>query len=248
MPLHVDRRDAVAVLTLDDPERRNAISDELAAAIGETIHALEADETVSAIVLTGAPPAFCSGAPLTRLAGLSASGDQDPEEVKAIYAGFLTVRDCSLPTVAAVNGPAVGAGFNLAMCCDVRIVSPSARFDSRFAQIGIHPGGGHTWMTERAVGPQAAAAMVLFGERIDGEDAARIGLAWRCVPDEELVDTAVEFAARTARVPRDLLQRIKTSLGESAWRPNFDQAVAAEFERQRWSFEQGYLEQMTKKS
>ena len=88
-----------------------------------------------------------------------------------------------LPTVAAVNGPAVGAGMNLALACDVRIAGASARFDTRFLRIGLHPGGGHAWMLDRAVGPQAAAAMVLFGARLDGARAAggraRVGVPSR---------------------------------------------------------------------
>src|SRR5690606_30490026 len=110
------------------------------------------------------------------------------------YEGFLRVARCPLPTIAAVNGPAVGAGMNLALACDVRLAGQSARFDTRFLQLGVHPGGGHTWMMRNAVGPQAAAAMVLFGEVLDGAEAERCGLAWRCVADDELVDTAFTMA------------------------------------------------------
>ena len=168
MPLHVERRDMVTVLTLDDPDRRNALSAELVDAIVDAIDACEADEGVGAVVVTGAAPAFCSGADTKALSSMSADGGRAADSVRGIYDGFLAVRRCTLPTVAAVNGPAVGAGFNLALCCDVRVAATSARFDSRFARIGLHPGGGHLWMLERAVGPQATAAMAIFGERIDG--------------------------------------------------------------------------------
>ena len=117
-----------------------------------------------------------------------------------------------LPTVAAVNGPAVGAGMNLALACDVRIAGAAARFDPRFVKIGLHPGGGHTWMLERAVGPQAAAAMVLFGVAVDGARAVEIGLAWSCHPDAELLDAAIAFAQGAARAPVPLLGRVKETL------------------------------------
>ena len=244
MPLHVERRERVAVLTLDDPERRNALSAELVGEIVTAVAAIEADADVGAVVVTGAPPAFCSGADVSSLATMSGSEgerERDPDDVHSIYDGFLAIRDCSLPTVAAVNGAAVGAGFNLALACDVRITGSSARLIARFAEIGLHPGGGHTWMLERAVGPQAAAAIDLFGERIDGERAVEVGLAWRCVPDDELLDTAVTMAGRAASVPRELARRIKSTLREIPWMTGYDDAVATELDRQRWSFEQGFL-------
>ncbi|HZJ28256.1 MAG TPA: enoyl-CoA hydratase-related protein [Acidimicrobiia bacterium] len=241
MTLHIERRDRVAILTLDDAERRNALTDPLVADIVASMGALEADDSVGAVVITGAPPAFCAGADLANLTSLSSGGNQDPEGVREIYEGFLRVHSSSLPTIAAVNGPAVGAGFNLALACDLRLVSPRARFDSRFVQIGLHPGGGHTWLLERAVGPQAAAAMVLFGERIDGETAVTRGLAWACVAEDGLVDAAVALADRAARAPVDLVAAAKASLREAPFAETFEHHLRAELDRQVWSFRQGYL-------
>jgi enoyl-CoA hydratase len=138
-----------------------------------------------------------------------------------------------------VNGPAVGAGFNLALCCDVRIAAVSARFDARFARIGLHPGGGHVWMLERAVGPQAAAAMSLFGERVEGPRAAELGLAWRCVADDELLDDAVALAANAADLAPGLAAALKQTLREAPWHADFEAAVQVELTRQRTTFEQG---------
>jgi enoyl-CoA hydratase len=242
MGLRTEQRGAVAVLTLDDAERRNALSgamvEEIVAAVGRA----EADEATSALVITGAPPAFCSGADTSNLATLGhGGGSAESGSVRSLYDGFLAVRDATLPTVAAVNGPAVGAGFNLALCCDVRIAAESARFDSRFARIGLHPGGGHTWMLERTVGPQAAAAQALFGVAVDGPRAVELGLAWACVPDDETLDTAVTLAARAAETPRDLLRSVKATLREAPWVPDFATAVAVELERQADSFERGWV-------
>ncbi|MEX0664935.1 MAG: enoyl-CoA hydratase-related protein [Acidimicrobiia bacterium] len=237
MPLVVEHRDRVAVLMLDDPPKRNALGFDMVEQIVEAVSAAEADENVGALVVTGAPPAFCSGADRSNLAQLRVDRGADPSEVRNIYEGFLSVRDCPLPTVAAVNGFAVGAGFNLAMCCDLILAAESARFEPGFTKIGIHPGGGHTWMLERAIGPHAAAAIALFGEGVDGRRAAEIGLAWRCVADDALLDDAVAMATRVSELPRDLAIAIKASLREMPWQPDFASAVTTELDRQKRSFE-----------
>jgi enoyl-CoA hydratase len=143
-----------------------------------------------------------------------------------------------LPTVAAVNGPAVGAGVNLALGCDVRIAARSARFDTRFLQLGLHPGGGHTWMMSRLLGPQGAAATVVFGDVLDGEAAERHGLAWRCVDDDKLGEEALAFAARAASAPPALGRRVKQTLRQVADVSSPDEAVSVELEAQLWSMRQ----------
>jgi enoyl-CoA hydratase len=237
--LHVEHHGRVALLTLDDAARRNALSAEMVEAIVDAVDRVERDESVGAVVVTGAAPAFCSGADTSSLRAMG-EGHADGESVRPIYDGFLRVRDCRLPTVAAVNGPAVGAGFNLALCCDVRLAAVSARFDSRFASIGLHPGGGHTWMLDRAVGPESAAAMALFGQRVDGRRAVELGLAWACVDDTALVETALAFAAHAAELPRELLASVKASLREVPGL-DFDDAVILELERQAASMRQGWV-------
>ena len=141
-------------------------------------------------MVTGAGCAFCAGADLGNLQTATR------ESLGNVYEGFLRVARSPLPTLAAVNGAAVGAGMNLALGCDVRIASTRARFDTRFLQIGLHPGGGHTWMQLRTVGLQAAMAAVVFGQVLDGAEAERVGLVYRCVADDELLEQAQAFAAR----------------------------------------------------
>jgi len=231
-----ERRDGgVAVITLDDPDRRNALSlpmvEELVAAIDD----MEADESVGALVVTGAPPAFCAGADLS---GLGSAGEGG---LRSIYDGFLRVGRCALPTVAAVNGAAVGAGMNLALCCDVRLAARSARFDTRFVQLGLHPGGGHTWMMHRAVGAQAASATVVFGDVLDGEGAARCGLVWRCIDDDALLAAALELAGRAASAPRELVIKVKQSLQAAPTIPDHDAAVTFELTPQVWSTQQPFF-------
>lgn len=245
VPLFVERRDRVAVLALSDPDRRNALTLPLVADIVAAFDMLEGDDAVGAVVITGDGAAFCSGADVSALAAMASehASDDDRHRVTAVYRGFLRVLESNLPTVAAVNGPAVGAGFNLALACDVRMVGESARLDARFLRIGLHPGGGHLWLLERAVGPQAAAAITLFGNALSGDDAVRRGLAWSCHPDTELLDAAVAFAARAAEVPKPLMARTKHTLRASPWQPDFESAVATELEHQTWSFSQGWFGQ-----
>lgn len=227
--------DGVATVTLNDPERRNSLSTELVAAIVETMDQLEADDSVGAVVVTGAPPAFCAGAVLGNLA--EATGDS----LGSIYEGFLRVARSPLPTIAAVNGAAVGAGMNMALGCDLRIAGERAKFDTRFLQLGIHPGGGHTWMLRRIAGQQVAMATVVFGDVLDGREAERLGLVYRCVADDALLDTAHELAARAAAAPRELVTTTKQTIAEMADIATHPEAVEREIRPQLWSTRQPWF-------
>ncbi|MCP4435712.1 MAG: enoyl-CoA hydratase [Actinomycetia bacterium] len=224
--LRLERHDGVAVITLDDPARRNALSLGLCAELVDTMAVLEADEDVTVVVVTGAGKAFCAGADLTQL------GDSREEGLRSIYDGFLAVAASRLPTIAAVNGPAVGAGLNLALACDLRIAGTDARFDCRFLDLGIHPGGGHTWMLRRIVGPQTAAAMVLFGQILGAEEAVEAGLAWEAAPAESLMERALMVAARATSTPRKLIVDTKATLCEVADIDRHTDAVDHELAKQ----------------
>jgi enoyl-CoA hydratase len=208
----------------------------MVAEIVSAFDSLEADGTVGAVVVTGAPPAFCAGADLSHL-GQAGQGSEGGG-LRSVYEGFLRVQRSPLPTVAAVNGAAVGAGVNLALACDVRIAGRSARFDTRFLQLGLHPGGGHTWMMNRLLGPQGAAATVIFGDVLDGEAAEHKGLAWRCVADDSLVNEARAFAAKATSAPPALARRVKQTLRQMPTVQSPDEAVSVELEAQLWSMQQ----------
>ncbi|MEU3623410.1 enoyl-CoA hydratase [Amycolatopsis coloradensis] len=211
----------VAVLTIDAPATRNALTLTLSAQLAEAVARAEADESVHALVITGAPPAFCAGADLDILAGAREDG------LRAVYDGFLSVARCSLPTIAAVGGAAVGAGLNLALAADVRIVGAKAKFVARFLDLGIHPGGGMTWMIQRLVGPQKAAAMTLFGEVVGAEAAVEAGLALR-LAEGDLVEAARELAQPAVDAPRDVLLATKRTLRHTASLTDHSAAVDAE--------------------
>lgn len=230
--VRLDVADGVATVTLDDPDRRNALDLGLCAEIVAAFETLEARDDVGAVVVTGAPPAFCAGADLSHL------GSSAREGLLAVYEGFLRVGRCPLPTIAAVNGAAVGAGMNLALVCDLRLAGRSARFDTRFLQLGLHPGGGHTWMFRRITGPQAVFAAVVFGEVLSGEEAERCGLAWRCVDDDALLDTAAALARTAAGAPRELVVRMKKTILDMADVTSQTDAVERELEPQLWSVAQ----------
>jgi enoyl-CoA hydratase len=240
MSISVDVADGVALLTLNEPDRRNALTLGMVEEITEAFDGFEAEDSgVGAIVVTGAGSAFCAGADLSHLGASGSGGAGDGGGgVKSIYEGFLRFARSPLPTIAAVNGAAVGAGMNLALACDVRVAARRARFDTRFLQLGLHPGGGHTWMLQRAVGPEAAAAMVLFGEVINGEDAERHGLVWRTVDDDQLLTAARELASRAALAPHALVRRVKSTLRAVADIDEHDDAVDLELEAQVWSLKQ----------
>jgi enoyl-CoA hydratase len=222
----------VAVLTLNDPDHRNVLRADLVDDLVSAYDWIEGQPEIGAVVLTGAGKAFCAGADLSDL------GEAREAGLRHIYEGFLRVGRSPLPTIAAVNGPAVGAGMNLALVCDIRIAATSARFDTRFLQLGIHPGGGHTWMLQRIVGPQATAAMVLFGEILDGAGAERTGLAWACVPDDDLLATCLHLAGRAAAAPRDLVRETKQTLADVSGLDLHDDAVERELRTQLWSMDQ----------
>ena len=228
----IARTGAVAVLTIDDAPRRNALTQPLCDAIVAAMDEAEADPEINAVVVTGAPPAFCAGADLSRLGASRRDG------LLAIYEGFLRVARSTLPTIAAVNGAAVGAGMNLALACDVRLAGRSARFDTRFLDLGIHPGGGNTWMMRNIVGLQATMATVVFGEVLDGEEAERVGLVWRCVDDDALIDTAVAMAARAASAPPELATVVRRTITDMGGIDDHRAAMERELEEQLWSMDQ----------
>jgi enoyl-CoA hydratase len=228
--------EGIATVTLHDPDRRNALTLPMTTEIVDTFDTLERDPSVGAVIVTGEPPAFCAGADLSHLSSSAEGGAE--AGLRAIYEGFLRIGRSPLPTIAAVNGAAVGAGMNLALVCDVRLAVPRARFDTRFLQLGLHPGGGHTWMFRRIAGPQAVNAAVLFGEILDGQEAERVGLVWRCVPEDELLDAARTMAARAEAAPNELVARIKSSIADMADISDHAAAVDRELVPQVWSIEQ----------
>jgi enoyl-CoA hydratase len=230
-----DISDGIATLTLNAPDTRNTMTMPMVDEIVAAMDGFEADPTVAAVIVTGAGSAFCAGADLGNLQTASA------DSLGRIYEGFLRIARSTLPTIAAVNGAAVGAGMNLALGCDVRLAARRAKFDTRFLQIGLHPGGGHTWMQRRIVGPQATFASVIFGEVLDGAEAERTGLAHRAVDDDQLMAAARDLAAGAASAPRDLVVLTKATIKSMAGVESHAAAVQAELGPQVWTARQPWF-------
>lgn len=233
MPVRYDLSDGVATVTLDEPAARNRLDRALGEALLEAVARARRDE--APIVLAAIGPAFCAGGDLDELAALAAAPSPAATEagLRAVYAPFLAVLGHPYLTVAAVDGPAVGAGVNLALACDVRLAGPSARFECRFATLGIHQGGGHGRLLVRAVGAQAAAAMLLADVPVDAARAVALGLALEVADDPGPAATAL--ARRAARVAPELAARMKASL-RAAEPTDHGPALAREASEQAWSF------------
>ena len=232
-----DITDGVARLTLNNPDERNTMTAPMVEEIVAAMDAFEADEAVGAVIVTGAGSAFCAGANLGNLQAATR------ESLSKVYEGFLRIARSPLPTLAAVNGPAVGAGMNLALGCDVRIAANRAKFDTRFLQLGLHPGGGHTWMQRRIVGQQNAMAAVIFSQVLDGPEAERVGLAYKSVDDDDLLIAAHEFARGAATAPRELAIMTKQTIRDMANIAEHADAVEREFEPQLWTVKQPWFEE-----
>jgi enoyl-CoA hydratase len=231
-PVRLEVRDGVAVVTLSDPDRRNALTTTMVEGIGQALDDAEGHPDVRVIVVTGVGSAFCAGGDL---AALAAAADGDFGAVRVVYEGFLRVARSPLPTIAAVNGPAVGAGFNLALACDVRLAGRSAAFEARFTDMHLHPGGGHSWLLTRAVGRQAATMVTLLGERLDADLAVRHGLAWAAYDDDRLLDAAVGLGSRLAGHEPDYVRTLVATLRAAETTAGHQDALRLESVAQQWS-------------
>jgi len=236
--IQVERDAGVATIVLNAPDRRNALSLEMARALVAACDAIDADETVGAVVVRGAGGYFCAGGdrPTLAAAGRDPAGPEAWQGIGEIYRSFQRVGELEPPTVAAIRGGAVGAGMNLAFATDLRVVGRDAKLLSGFVPIGLHPGGGHAALLGRTGAREAASALTLFGERIDGERAAAVGLAWEAVDDSEVDARAAALAAVPGADP-ELARRTARSLRVELGPPALPWAAALDLERasQMWS-------------
>ena len=198
--LRLDRRpDGVAVLVLDNPDQRNAMSEAMTASWVDAVDELSGDRSVRAVVVTGAGTAFCSGGNTSWIAGEpEASVDDLRHRMIAFYRAWLSVRRLEVPTIAAVNGPAIGAGFCLALACDLRYAAHGARLGVPFVKLGMHPGMGATYLLPEVVGAAHARDLLLTGRLVEADEAFRLGLVSGVLPAEGFLDAVLETAAGIA--------------------------------------------------
>lgn len=221
--------DHLAVLTLVSSEKRNLLTPASAVEIASAVDGLLENPTVKALAVTGRAGAFCSGADLS---ALQQAAYGDGEELQQIYSAFTSVAHSPLLTIVLVNGPALGAGMNLAMACDIRLASPEAWFESRFFNLAIHPGGGHTWLLPQLVGWQQAAAMIFSGERLSAQQALAQGFIKELLDEEELLTRAKQLCTHLSTIPTTLVRQTKTSMLQLRSCYRQDDAVAFEFRQQ----------------
>jgi enoyl-CoA hydratase/carnithine racemase len=219
-PISYEQDGPIATITINLPHLRNAISDDdtVAALVG-AVERLNDDLSVHCAILTGAGTAFSSGGNLRKLAETGSLAAQSPAQVRRRYkAGIqrlpLAFETLEVPIIAAVNGPAIGAGCDLACMCDIRIAAESARFAESFVKLGIIPGDGGAWLLPRVVGFSKACEMTFTGDLVDAQEALTCGLVSRVVPDSDLMTTARTLADRIAANPPQAVRMAKRLLRE----------------------------------
>ena len=213
-------RDRVAIITLNRPHARNSLSDHLTPALRTMIKQCGEDSGVGAILITGAGTAFCAGGDVKGMGSNSARKSRTPEERVAdlqdkqrrLTGALVAVRK---PTIAALPGPAAGAGLSLALACDLRIAAESAFISTAYAKIGLSGDYGIAWLLTRLVGTARARELMFFAEKINSKRCEALGLFNRVVPDAELRETAFAMATALARGPLAALSLMKDSLDEA---------------------------------
>jgi len=236
----LERRGGVAVMTLNEPGRRNSLTESMAQEMLDACEQIDTDPAIGAVVLRGAGGYFCAGGDRATLAaaGASPAGQEAYRIIGRLYDSFRRVGSLQPPTIAAVEGGAVGAGLNLAMATDVRVVAVDAKFVSGFMPIGLHPGGGHASLIGRAGGREVTNAMVLFGEALSGSEFVEQALAWQALPADQVFDRALVLAERAAADPM-LARRVARSTRLEIGPPAVGWDAGLELERasQMWSMQ-----------
>lgn len=209
----------VTVVTLNNPDRRNAMTEEMGRAIREQFTQLAGRDDLRAVVLTGAPPAFSAGGDLDMLEELGRKTREEGFDATAtmrdFYSLFLSIRACPVPVLGAINGHAVGAGACIALATDLRLIAASCKFGLNFAQLGLHPGMGGTWLLSRAVGAQRAAELLYTGRLASGAEMASYGAALEAPEAEEVLPRTIRLAERIASSSPVVVRQLKQSLAAS---------------------------------
>jgi 2-(1,2-epoxy-1,2-dihydrophenyl)acetyl-CoA isomerase len=228
-----DVANGLATVMLNRPERLNAFNRQLLVDLKAAWATIADDKNIRAVLLTGAGRGFCAGADLAAAAQEKSEG---PRDAGAILEEFynpmiLKMRGLGKPIVAAVNGPAAGAGMSLALACDIAIAAKSATFLQAFARIGLMPDAGSTWFLPRLVGDARARALAMLAPQLDAEQALQLGLVWQVVDDAALMGEARKIALQLAEGPSLAYAGMKRAIG-AAWGNDLSQGLALERELQ----------------
>ena len=234
----VSEAEGIATITLNRPDKLNAFVGHMRRDLAEALEHAGSDRGIKVVILTGAGRAFCAGGDIAFMAELMERRDSD-EFSRILGAGrrvITAIRSMTKPVIASINGPAAGAGFNLALACDLRIASNNATFTQSFSKVGLHPDWGGTYFLPRLVSPNKACEMFFLGESIDAAEALRLNIVNRVVAPEELEAATLELAERLRAAPPIVVAAVKQAVymsGES----DLDEMLRYEVEAQLRCFE-----------
>jgi enoyl-CoA hydratase len=218
--LIVERKESIATITLNQPEKRNAMSVDMGEEFKRALEELREVEELRVLTITGSGRAFCAGGSLdmirTRAGG---TPEENRQTMLDFYGRFLSVRDFPVPTIASINGFAIGAGLCLALACDIRIAADDAMMGMNFVRLGLHPGMGATFMLPRLVGAARACEIFFTGELMTGAEAERIGLVNRAVPPERLAEESGRLAERICTGAPGPMRGVKRAIYEGLTAP-----------------------------
>ncbi len=208
------KHDGIASLVMNRPERLNALNNELAMALNEALGRASGDESVRVVVITGAGRAFCAGGDLAAIGKGRASGKTEDLEplLRAGMQAVLKIRTMTQPVIAAISGPAAGAGMNIALAADIRVAAEEATFGQNFAKVGLFPDFGGTYFLPQLVGPSKAAELFYTGEMIDAKTALRLGIVNRVVPGAQLENEVKTLAMKIMQGPPMPIRAVKRAL------------------------------------
>ncbi|GGC03428.1 enoyl-CoA hydratase [Oxalicibacterium flavum] len=230
--IQASRRDATLILTLSNPGARNALHPDMFAAAIEVLSTAERDDSIRAVVLTGADNFFCAGGNLNRLLELrNQDAGRQTEGVDLLRGWIEAIRDCPKPVIAAVEGAAAGAGFSLALACDLIVAGSTTKFAMSYVRVGLTPDGGGSWFLSQSLPRQLATELMIEGKTIDAKRLHDLGLVNRVVPDGSVLDTALDWADELAGLSDNAVDRIKQLAREAS-----DNSLARHFEVERRHF------------
>ena len=211
--IQTQQTDHVFTITLNAPQTFNAMTEAMALEFHKTISAIKNDTSVRAVILTGSGNAFSSGGHVDMLKGIGAKPQSEAaEDLKNFYNNYLILRELPQPVIAAINGAAVGAGFCLALACDLRLASTTAKMGANFAKIGIAPGMAATYLLQNSVGKLKASELLFTGKLVTATEALQMGLVNAIYPSEDLAVAANKWAIEIAANAPLALRYIKESL------------------------------------
>jgi 2-(1,2-epoxy-1,2-dihydrophenyl)acetyl-CoA isomerase len=223
--IDVERRGAVALVTINNQARKNALTLEMRQALLDAFRSFATEDAVRAVVLSGAGDAFCAGADVTAMGGRDVAASR--MRMRTMHALISAVHGLDKPVVAAIRGPAVGIGFGLAMASDLALAAPSAKFAQVFRRIGLAPDAGTIWFLARQMGFARAKELVFSGRTVESEEALALGLVQRIVPDDQVLDAALEQAREYAEGPTLALAMAKQMFASSV-APSLEQFLDIE--------------------